>query len=60
MESIMKETVMFYIDRLPDEPYTQESQARLERIIKEELKNSKQLNKKATWIGVFTWVDTKH
>ena len=48
MESIMKDTVMFYIDRLPDEPYTQESQARLERIIKEESKNSKQLNKKAT------------
>ena len=44
----MKETVMIYIDRLPDEPYTQESQARLERIIKEESKNSKQLNKKAT------------
>ena len=48
MASNMKETIMSYIDRLPDEPYTKESQARLERIIKEESKNSKQLNKKAT------------
>ena len=39
---------MSYIDSLPDKPYTQESQARLERIIEEEAKNSKQLNKKAT------------
>lgn len=44
----MKEKIMSYIDRLPDRPYTQESQARLERIIREESKNSKQLNKKAT------------
>ena len=39
---------MSYIDSLPDKPYTQESQARLERIIEEESRNSKQLNKKAT------------
>ena len=44
----MKESVMSYVERLPDKPYTQESQARLERIIEEESKNSKQLNKKAT------------
>jgi hypothetical protein len=44
----MKEKIMSYIDSLPDQPYTQESQARLERIIEEESKNSKQLNKKAT------------
>ena len=44
----MKETVMFYIDRLPDEPYTKENQTRIRRIIQQELKNSKQLNKKTT------------
>ncbi len=44
----MKEKIMSYVDRLPDKPYTQESQARLEKIIREESKNSKQLNKKAT------------
>jgi|TARA_B100001093_G_scaffold134661_1_gene127181 hypothetical protein len=48
MESIMKESVMSYVERLPNKPFTEESDYMLSKIIKQELKNSKELNKKAT------------
>ena len=44
----MKESVMSYVERLPNKPFTEESDYQLNKIIKQELKNSKQLNNNAT------------